>query len=83
MNNLRKFFTDMIEDALKNNNMMMVNMIFVSFISADNNITDKQIKENCEALIELIDVISNYPNNSSLQKTREMAIKYNKQYYKV
>jgi CO dehydrogenase/acetyl-CoA synthase delta subunit len=80
-NNLKKFFTDMIEDALKNDNMMIVNMVFVSFISADNNITDKQIKENCESLIELIEVLNNYPNNTSLQKIKDMAIKYNEKYY--
>jgi ribosomal protein L1 len=81
-NNLNKFFTEMIEDALKNDNMMVVNMVFVSFISANNNITDEQIKENCESLIELVKVLKNYPDNEKLQNLKEKAIKYNEKYYK-
>jgi ribosomal protein L1 len=81
-NNLNKFFTEMIEDALKNDNMMVVNMVFVSFICANNNITDEQIKENCESLIELVKVLKNYPDNEKLQNLKEKAIKYNEKYYK-
>lgn len=76
-NNSNKFFTEMIEDALKNDNMMVVNTFFISFISADNNITDEQIKENCESLIELTKVLENYPDNENLQNLKEKVIKYN------
>jgi len=77
---MKEFFTDMIEDALSNNNMSIVYMVFTSLISANSNKTNNDIKKNCESLVELIDVLSNYPNNSNLQDIKEKANKYNEKY---
>jgi len=59
---MKEFFTNMIEDALLNNDMSIVYMVFVSLISANSNKTNDDIKKNCESLVKLINVLSNYTN---------------------
>ena len=77
---MKEFFKDMIEDALLNNDMSIVYMVFTSLISANSNKTNNDIKRNCESLVELIDVLSNYSNSHELQNIKEKAIKYNEKY---
>ena len=77
---MKEFFTNMIEDALLNNDMSIVYMVFISLISANSNKTNDDIKKNCESLVKLINVLSNYTNDSKLQDIKEKAIKYNEKY---
>jgi len=78
---MKKFFTDMIEDTISNNNINLMYMVFISLISYDNNRTKEDIKNNCELLIDLISALENYPDDFKLQDIKEKAIKYNKKYY--
>jgi len=76
---MKKFIKDMVEDA-KLNDMSTMYMFFVSLISYDNNLTNDEIKRNCEILNELIKVLSDYSDNKELQDIKEKAIKYNEKY---
>lgn len=76
---MKQFLKDMANDAILNG-MSTMYIFFVSLISYDNNRTKGQIKQNCEILKELIEVLSDYPNNKELQIIKQQAIQYNEQY---
>lgn len=78
---MKKAFKEIIDDAVLNG-MTTLYMVFVSLISYDNNRTKDEIKQNCETINTLIEVLENYPNNKELQDIKEKLINYNKKYSK-
>lgn len=78
----RELFKNVIDQSLKMNDMVIFCILVASLITADNNVTEKEIKKNCKSIQILIDILNDYPSNDELQKTRQQLIQYNKIYSK-
>lgn len=78
----RELFKKIIDKSLETSDMNVFNMIVVSLISSDNNVTTEEIRKNCKSIQILIDILNDYPNIDRLQKNRKQLIQYNNMYLK-
>lgn len=78
----RELFKNLINKSLQDDDMSVFNFVVGSLISADNNVTEEEIKKNCKSIQILIDVLSNYPENDKLHKNKQQLIQYNNMYLK-
>jgi hypothetical protein len=78
MSDKKEFFKNIIDKCLSNNDFTLFYILCAELVSADNNINEGCIKENCKLIDVLIDVLSEYKNFSNLQNMRNKLIEYNK-----
>lgn len=73
MHDKKEKFEQLIKRAIKDNNMEVLYMLVATLISADNNLTEEELTENCKDINILVEVLENYKD---LQEIREMLIDY-------
>jgi hypothetical protein len=73
MNDEQKMFEKLVEKASKENNMEILYLLVMTLITADNNLTEEELTENCRQIDMLIEILENYKD---LQEIRDMLIDY-------